>query len=102
MIESIRKVLMKQKSLVLNGIFLKKYVLTAIFSVIFFSSLSCGSQQLANDELREVLSNATARIVVVNYFNQIISEGSGFLFDKRGYIATNFHVIAPGNGNGIF
>lgn len=102
MIESIRKVVMKQMSLVLNGSFLKRCVLTLIFPVIIFLSLSCGSQQLANDELREVLSNATARIVVVNYFNQIISEGSGFLFDKRGYIATNFHVVAPGNGNGIF
>ena len=81
---------------------LNKHVLIMVIPVLICSFISCGSQQLANDELREVLSNATARIVIVNYFNQIISEGSGFLFDKRGYIATNYHVIAPGNGNGIF
>lgn len=77
-----------------------------IFSLIMlnmiFPFISCGSQNLANDELRELLSNSTARIVIVNYYNQIISEGSGFLFDRRGYIATNYHVISPGNGNGIF
>jgi len=77
--------------------------LKILFSVLFVCLLitSCGSKQLANDELRDVLSSATARIVVVNYFNQIISEGSGFLIDKRGYIVTNYHVIAPGKGNGI-
>ena len=80
----------------------KMDVFIVLILAVFFSFASCGSQQLANDELRELLSNATARIVIVNYFNQIISEGSGFLFDKRGYIATNYHVIAPGNGNGIF
>lgn len=79
-----------------------KYILTLIIPAIIFSTISCGPQQLANDELREVLSNATARIVIVNFFNQIISEGSGFLFDRRGYIATNYHVVAPGNGYGIF
>lgn len=85
----------------INAVFLRNlYILCA--ALILFSFVSCGSQQLANDELRDLLSNSTARIVIVNYYNQIISEGSGFLFDKRGFIATNYHVIAPGNGTGIF
>jgi len=75
---------------------------SACLFIFFFSSLSCSSYQLANDELREILSSATARIVVYNYFNQPVSEGSGFLFDKRGFIATNFHVIKPSNGRGIY
>ena len=77
-----------------------------LFIIVFTTSaagfFSCGSRQLANDELREILANSTARIVVVNYFNQVVSEGSGFLIDKRGYIATNFHVIAPAGGRGIY
>ncbi len=87
---------------IIKKIFLNKHIFFLFIPLLLFSSTTCSSQQLANDELRELLSNATARIVIVNYFNQIISEGSGFLFDKRGYIATNYHVIAPGNGNGIF
>lgn len=71
-------------------------------SPIIAGFCSCGSGQLANDELREILSGSTARIVVVNYFNQVVSEGSGFLFDKRGYIATNYHVIEPSQGRGIY
>lgn len=82
--------------------FLHTFIAALLMPVVFFSLISCGSQQLANDELREVLSNATARIVIVNFFNQVVSEGSGFLFDNRGYIATNYHVIAPGNGYGIY
>lgn len=78
-----------------------------VFFIIIISSVlagvfSCDSRQLANDELRELLASSTSRIVVVNYFNQVVSEGSGFLFDKRGFIATNFHVIAPSGGKGIY
>ena len=83
-----------------KGLF-NKSILFLFTSAVLLSGNSCASRHLANDELRELLSNSTARVVIINYFNQIISEGSGFLFDKRGYIATNYHVIAPGNGSGI-
>lgn len=64
--------------------------------------LSCGSRQLATDDLRRILSGSTARVVVFSYFNQVVSEGSGFLFDKNGLIATNYHVISASNGRGIY
>lgn len=76
--------------------------LTVVIAAVALSFLSCGSRQLATDDLRSILAASTARVVVMDFYGQVVSEGSGFLFDRSGLIATNYHVIAPTNGNGVY
>ena len=49
------------------------------------------------DHAAPAVVNITSRVVAYDFFNQPIPQegtGSGFVYDERGHIVTNYHVVA--------
>lgn len=83
---------------------LSKWYVTGVMVVILMFVLGClvrlpePSRDFTSTEIAQRLRNSTVRIVVrsrdpKNYNHIRVSSGSGFCIQK-GYIATNYHVIA--------
>lgn len=66
------------------------------FFLIWFFVLTLASQALAEVDFTKLVKKiqpAVVTIITYDMDKKILSQGSGFFVDKRGYLITNYHVL---------
>jgi len=80
-------------NLTLPKIVLCKFNLYLFLLFIFYSSIICG-QNLSSEKIYKKVSDAVVVIHAFDFNNQLSKQGSGVVISEKGYVVTNYHVLA--------
>jgi Flp pilus assembly protein TadD len=78
---------------VLSNIFLYKLNIY-LYSFIFFCSTNIYSQILSAEKIYKKVSDAVVVIYAYDSNNHLSKQGSGVVINDKGYVVTNYHVLA--------
>ena len=62
--------------------------------IIFVNTPNIYNQTLTADKIYKKVSDAVVVILAYNSSNKLSSQGSGVVINNKGYVVTNFHVLA--------
>ncbi len=65
-----------------------------LFAFLFFYSPNFYSQTLTAEQIYKKVSNAVVVIHAYDYDNELSKQGSGVVINDKGYVVTNYHVLA--------
>lgn len=71
--------------------FFKLYIY--VFSLLFVYSPKFYSQTLTSEQIYKKVTNTVVVIHAYDYNNELSKQGSGVVFNDKGYVVTNYHVL---------
>jgi S1-C subfamily serine protease len=72
-----------------------KILYIILFITISFSNITI-SQDLTAEQIYEKVNKTVVVILSYDDNNKLISQGSGVVYDDKGYVVTNYHVLGEG------
>jgi tetratricopeptide (TPR) repeat protein len=65
-----------------------------LFVLIFVYSPNIYAQTLTAEQIYKKVTNAVVVIHAYDYSNELVKQGSGVVLNDKGYVVTNYHVLA--------